>query len=250
MMSNQAWHEQIHIIRETEQYLVAYKPAALPSVPLAKDANPQDTLLHKVAADYPEVLLPFGKQRWEGLTLHRLDTDTSGLVLFARTKEAFAMLQEFQDAGRFIKHYYAATIHKPPGVGFPEYSGRSIEDGTWHQIKSGFRSYGPSASSVRPLIDSATMTKRLYFTAVRQIGTNVSGHSVFECSLAQGFRHQIRCHLAWAGFPLIGDAVYSSDVSTTLLLVAHSFHFPDPKGSGSIEKIDVPEIPPWSEVES
>ena len=85
----------IEVIFENQDILVFYKPKNIPTVPLKGQEG--DTLLSLAAADYPEILSPYGKNPWEGTILHRLDTPTSGLVLAARNKETFLSLSALQE---------------------------------------------------------------------------------------------------------------------------------------------------------
>ncbi|MFA7168381.1 MAG: pseudouridine synthase, partial [Sphaerochaetaceae bacterium] len=75
--------ENYSIVAESRDWLVADKPSGLPTVPLKSDAPEKDTLLSRVAKEYPEIL-DIGRNPWEGGVIHRLDTLTSGLVLIAR----------------------------------------------------------------------------------------------------------------------------------------------------------------------
>jgi 23S rRNA pseudouridine1911/1915/1917 synthase len=52
--------------------------------------------------------------------------------------------------------------------------------------------------------------------------------------LARGFRHQVRCHLAWIGLPLVGDELYGSGGDEPLALSAIALSFPDPAGGAPV----------------
>lgn len=93
---------------ETNDFIIAYKPAGMPAVPL-KTQNPNGTLLGYVSAQYPEISTVHGKNPWEGGALHRLDTPTRGLVVFARTQNFYNYLQQIQLQDRFIKNYIALS---------------------------------------------------------------------------------------------------------------------------------------------
>ena len=95
----------IEVIFENQDILVFYKPKNIPTVPLKGQEG--DTLLSLAAADYPEILSPYGKNPWEGTILHRLDTPTSGIVIAARNKETYQYLVSLQNIDKIEKKYKA-----------------------------------------------------------------------------------------------------------------------------------------------
>jgi 23S rRNA pseudouridine1911/1915/1917 synthase len=232
--------DDICVIEETESWAALYKPPGLHSAPLKKDETA--TLLHWCIARYPEVGGLRGRKEGEGGLLHRLDYETSGLVLFARTQAALEKLMADQEAGRFIKRYGALTSienTKPALPGFPP----APELGPNNVIESCFRPWGKGRRAVRPITPIFDgIRNRIYRTII--IEQKVStGFRHFRLELSRGFRHQIRCHLAWLGFPLLGDALYGGpDVSgITLALRAEEIIFPDPL-TGEIRSCKIPRM--------
>lgn len=224
----------IRYVAVTPYYLVVDKPSGLPTVPLKKDPPEKDTLLGRVARKYPEVL-KFGKNGWEGGVLHRLDTPTRGLVLIARDQNSYAVLRKEQEEGAFLKSYLAkSSLHRDnPGVGYPEYGSGDVTSGEEVVIASWFRPYGQKGTVVRPVSKNSPKpwksktTGSWYETRVKQIGVEGDTH-LFACALSTGFRHQIRCHLAWAGWPLDGDESYHGLKGGNLALEAVGLSFYDP----------------------
>ena len=206
---------------ENKDFIVADKPHGIPTVPL-KGHDPGTTLLGLISADHPEVLSVQGKNPWEGGTLHRLDTATSGLVVFARTQEMFDYLQKIQQQDKLVKTYRAETIEcdvlKGPDT--------DIRDNEEFQIMSYFRSYGKGSKAVRPIQDiKRADSPTLYKTVAIKSG------EVFTCTITRGFRHQIRAHLAWIGHPIKGDPLYGTGAETdTLELDCFRVRFPLPDG--------------------
>lgn len=92
--------------------VIAYKKAGQHTVPLVQGEG--GSLLEEIGQAHEEILAPYGKKACEGLALHRLDSQTSGLVTFARTKEAYERMLGFQDSDRFIKRYLALTRPEDP----------------------------------------------------------------------------------------------------------------------------------------
>lgn len=212
----------IKTIFKNSKILVVYKESGLPTAPLKNSTN--DNLVFQVSKEYPEIMDVHGFQEWEGGVLHRLDTPTSGLVLFARTQDAFDYLSYQQKNDMFIKEYRAnSNGAKEILPGFPPFLGDSTS------IISGFRNYGPKGASVRPVIAKEGL--KVYKTEVIQVD-----EKTFICTLTQGFRHQIRCHMAWAGYPLIGDERYGGYPGQFgLEAIGLTFHDPESRKVISIK---------------
>jgi len=179
---------------ETKDFVIAYKPHGLPTVPLKSQIQDgTDTLLSRTGKDFPDILKPLTPSFWEGGTVHRLDTATAGLVLFARNKAFMDHILSEQQAGRFLKTYRAVCT-----------TGRSLPSAPFI-ISSYFRAYGPGRKMVKPETDALHADSNvLYTTEVLCVEDNV-----FTVRIARGFRHQIRAHLAWKGFPIEGDSLYN-----------------------------------------
>ncbi|GMO41057.1 MAG: pseudouridine synthase [Termitinemataceae bacterium] len=235
-----ARHPFIHT--EAKDYLVAYKPPKMHSVPIAKTDT--GTLLHWCAAYFPEILSIAGKKPIEGSILHRLDYETSGLVLFARTQEAMNNLLQQQEDGLFIKTYFA-KCEKVSGIalGFPpllkEYI--NLVDSTDYpkKISSFFRAFGKGRKEVRPVLCDHTSKKAVatdlgnpYITTILDCKLNNDDSLNFRLRLNRGFRHQIRCHLAWLGYPILNDPLYnkkSCNENNFMQLFATDLFFLDPQ---------------------
>lgn len=221
------------IIAEEESWLVVYKPHNMPSAPLRETES--GTLVNWVIRDYPQALAVRGKKYCEYGLVHRLDTGTSGLVLFALDQATFDYFQEIQNRDLLEKQYRAMCLYIPdePTVWDCECLSRG-EPSLPSSISSVFRSWGPGGKMVKPLFrgergfDSAG---KEYTTRVLSCTRQENGMYECRCSLTRGFRHQIRSHLARWGFPLAGDALYNPVHSGTdpLQLFAETISFPDMK---------------------
>ena len=208
----------IEVIFENQDILVFYKPKNIPTVPLKGQEG--DTLLSLAAADYPEILSPYGKNPWEGTILHRLDTPTSGIVIAARNKETYQYLISLQEDDKIEKKYKAEISEGRKDIpGFEPFLYLPIEGKL--EIVSSFRSFGPKGASVRPVLSKRKGDERIYKTEVEVLSPkNV------VCTITRGFRHQIRCHLSWFGHPIVGDSRYGGEENDFLLLEAVSVSFP------------------------
>jgi 23S rRNA pseudouridine1911/1915/1917 synthase len=229
--TNDGLYGPSEIIAETASYLVVYKPPFMHSAPLGEDMR--GTLLEFAARLYPEILIPRGRKMCEGGLLHRLDYETRGLLLIARSQTALDELSRQQKAGLFVKEYEAVSAGKgsvPPAFPPPpEY--RAGPEGAV-LVRSAFRPYGKGRGAVRPLPGGGT----IYATEILSTAEGAEGERTFRLRLAKGFRHQIRCHLAWIGWPIRNDTLYGGVMDTfftgcaaPLALRADFIAFNDPK---------------------
>ncbi len=192
----------IHNPSEDEPFVILNKPRGLATAPL-KDG--EDCALTQAVELFPQIKNVCGKKKIEYGLVHRIDTETGGLVLIAVTQEFYDYIQKEQAEGRFLKEYTAAVEKKECSSleGFP------VFDQKLNHVTSSFRPFGPKGREVRPvtsLSGRAAEKKggdKLYTTNI----TVTEGKAV--CSIANGYRHQVRCHLAWAGYPVKGDRIYN-----------------------------------------
>jgi len=218
------------VVRETLAVLVLDKPAALPSVALRGAGG--DSLAARIARHFPECA-DLGRPGESGL-VHRLDTGTSGLLLAARTADAYASLRAQFRAHTVAKEYLALVagrLERPLCIDAPIGQHRAAR------------------SRVRAL--ATTATARRY--AARPACTNVTPERVFDdatlvrARTTTGARHQIRVHLAGAGHPLLGDPLYGASTPgpAGFLLHASRIEWLDPV-TGAAQSDDAPLPETWS----
>jgi 23S rRNA pseudouridine1911/1915/1917 synthase len=223
------------VVSETEAWLVAEKPPGLHTAPLA--AKEDRNLVTEVVSLYPEIADAGEAGSREGGLLHRLDRETSGLVLFARRRTAFRELHRSQEAGEITKEYVAVCLEADraawsdwPFAG----SLRNVDaalPSSGEIIESAFRAYGPGRIRVAPLPSTGKGSKRSYHTDILEFVPRNDGTYAARVAIRIGFRHQIRCHLAASGFPIAGDPLYAppgSPAFPRMLLHATRISFPDP----------------------
>jgi len=166
---------QVSVVYQDSDLLAVAKPAGLSSHP----AHPgQDSALGQVCA----LLDGSGASP---VLLHRLDRDTSGILLFALHEESNQFLYRQFFERRVEKSYLALVEGRPP-------ASFSVDD----RLKSGVRG--------RTVVDSAGQEAHTDFATLAY----GSGAALVEARPRTGRTHQIRVHLAAQGFPLLGDALY------------------------------------------
>ena len=240
-----------------KDFLIVYKPPRMHSAPEARSAG-EETILDWCVAMFPEVAALPGRRVGEGGLLHRLDYETQGLMLIARSLPGMEALLERQREGKILKEYSALAAKSETTLpGFPkETPGFTKEtpvwplegkDGTPLKIESAFRPYGPGRKAVRPVLPGGD--KALYSTEILE-SSPVSEAGFTQCfslrlRICRGFRHQIRSHLAWMGLPLLNDSLYGglSFGKGLLALRAASIAFNDPS-SGEERKYSIPALHP------
>ena len=193
------------ILHEDKEILVVVKPAGLLTVGTERDKT---RTAHYLLNDYVRKGDP--KSRNRVYVVHRLDQDTSGLLLFAKSEAAKIFLQEHWE--RTEKHYLA-IVH-----------GRlTLKEGT---ISSAL--VENAAQRVYSTPDPAQ--GKLSTTEYKVIQESRKGFSLVDIHLLTGRKHQIRVHFAELGHPLVGDKKYGNGdlVSNRLALHARSLSFPHP----------------------
>ncbi len=187
-----------HVDREV---VVVRKPAGVLTLPV--DERDRDTLLHRVAAAVRRRETRYGGGGGGGAPLRavqRLDRDTSGLLVFARTVGAQRALQE-QLRARSVERRYLALVHGEPQDGvhathFVADRGDGLR-GSWRP-RRGRRETAPPADAKHAV------------TRVRAV-ERLRGATLVACELETGRQHQIRIHLSEAGHPLVGESLYVRD---------------------------------------
>jgi 23S rRNA pseudouridine1911/1915/1917 synthase len=169
------------VVHEDEEVLVIDKPAGLVVHP--GSGNWQGTMLNALLHHLPQL-----KRLPRAGIVHRLDKDTSGLLVVAKTEGAqFSLVNQLKDHS--VQRTYLAVVRgKPPAEGTVNAPiGRHPTQRTRMAVVHGGK---PAVT---------------HYHVIRRY----PAHALVECRLETGRTHQIRVHMASAGFPLEGDAVYA-----------------------------------------
>jgi 23S rRNA pseudouridine1911/1915/1917 synthase len=175
------------ILYEDDDLIVLDKPAGLVVHPAP--GNEDGTLVNALLAHCGESLSGIGGERRPGI-VHRLDKDTSGVMVVAKTQESVAALTA-SFAARALDRAYLALVW---GIAAP--LAGEIEGAIGRDPRDRKR------MAVRVQGGKAALTR--YATMRAWHG----GVSLLECRLATGRTHQIRVHMAASGHPVVGDQLY------------------------------------------
>lgn len=201
---------KVAIIFEHEHFFVLNKPAGL-MVHTPNHSSNDATLVDWIIAHHKEIA-SIGQTNRPGI-VHRLDKDTSGIIIIARTNYAHIQFGTMFEQ-RIIHKTYTAIVHgHPPKEGTID---RAI--GRCPSIRTRMTTYSASQAESHNARHAITHYKVLeYFT----------DYSLVEVKPVTGRTHQIRVHFASIGHPIMGDTVYgkSSILIGRQALHAHSISF-------------------------
>jgi 23S rRNA pseudouridine1911/1915/1917 synthase len=179
------------MVYEDKDLIVIDKPAGLVVHPAA--GNPDGTLVNALIAHCGESLMGIGGELRPGI-VHRLDKDTSGLLVAAKTERAMASLAK-QFANHTIERAYHAVVWGSPRLG----------DG----VIEGQIGRNPFDRKRMAVLRGGGKLARTRYRVIERFGPDARPlASLIECRLETGRTHQIRVHLTHLGHPLIGDPSY------------------------------------------
>lgn len=205
---------ETEILRETPDYVVCIKPWGVD----AQYGMP--ALLSRLTGHTP--ILP----------VHRLDKDTGGVMVYAKSKKAAAWFSREIAAGRMEKTYLALV------GGCPQPSA-----GQWEDLL--FRDGQRNKSYVVQRMRKGVKKAVLFYETLHTAQTDAAAVSLVRVRLQTGRTHQIRVQFASRGMPLLGDKKYGGALFPRLALWSTELAFDGPAGECCRFVCD----PPWNDWE-
>jgi 23S rRNA pseudouridine1911/1915/1917 synthase len=205
----------VEIIHVDDDIIVINKPAGV--IVHRAPGYPDGTLCDILLKEFPD-MAGVGSEERPGV-VHRLDRDTSGIMVFARTQRAYLSLRrEFENHGH-VKKTYLAVVHGTP----------KPQNGTLNTLIG----RKPFDSKRMAVVDRNGKNAITHWTVL----SRHSGLSLVEFIIETGRMHQIRVHAAHLGHPIAGDNLYGdlkrdhhmSHPPSRPLLHAVEISFPHPK---------------------
>ena len=175
------------VVHEDARVRVIDKPAGLPVHASAKFYF--NTLTRVMSERYPD--------EPELQICHRLDRETSGVLVLARDREAAAFLKDaIGRKDKTTKEYLAVVHGQPPWE-------------TEATLDIGLRLSTPADATRLPHVRMLPDPNGLPAITRVKVEQRAAAYALVRCTLVTGRQHQIRAHLAHAGFPIVGDKLYT-----------------------------------------
>ena len=202
-----------HLIHRDEDFMVIHKPAGLLTVP-GKTADLQDCLINRLVKEEPQTLL-----------IHRLDRDTSGILVFGLSKlgqnRISRQFQERQTAKTY-QAIVAGTLEGEGTVDVPVV-------------------YDPSRPPLHIADPAHNKPALTHWQALEHFQINGAAVTRVKLTPITGRSHQLRVHMQYLGHPIAGDTLYANEQQQALMprlcLHAERLSFQHPKIEQAVEFI-------------
>ena len=207
----------LRIVHLDEAVVVVDKPAGLLSIGSARE---KERTAHRILNDYLRAQTK--SQSQQVFIVHRLDRETSGLMLFARTELIQAALQQ---NWKSVTKKYLAMVEGTPSRAAGTLRDRLLED---------------KSLRVRRVENGGELAITHYRVLARR-----GNRSILELQLETGRKNQIRVQLAALGHPIVGDSKYGANTSSARRLMLHSceLSFSHPVSSAPTKFVSTPPTP-------
>lgn len=197
----------LRVLHVDDDVVIVDKPSGMPSVPARTPLDPPDVAAILAATHGPLE------------AVHRLDRDTSGILVLARSRPVRAALGHAFESATVAKRYRAVVVGAPP-----------TETGTIHMPLADDPAR-PPRKRVDPILGRRATTRWCVIDRVEAVAGVHGRLALIDLEPLTGRSHQLRVHLAWLGCPITGDRLYAAPPAATwpLALRAIEITFPHPR---------------------
>ncbi len=207
---------QLDIIFEDKDLIIINKPVGMPVHPAT--GNWSGTLVNAIVG-YLEKPETVGDKLRSGL-IHRLDKDTSGVIMVAKTNEALWYYSKLFSEKKVHKSYYAIVRGDIT---------RALGPDKVLTIRN-FLGRNPKNRKKFAVVEKGGRLAISDVSIIKVFGEIGQKYSWVSVKPKTGRTHQIRVHLSHLGFPIVGDTVYGGELYKRLMLHASAIEVPSPKG--------------------
>lgn len=195
----------LEVLFEDADLIVVNKPAGMVVHPAP--GTPSGTLVNALLHHCGDTLSGIGGEKRPGI-VHRIDKDTTGLLVVAKTDRAHhGLAKQFEDHS--VNRHYIALVHGEPDAADPRLRGTkgvTFEPGGIVRIATGLARHKTDRQRQAVVWDGAGRHAVTRARVLESYGGGVA--SLIECWLETGRTHQIRVHMSHAGHGLLGDQTY------------------------------------------
>ena len=198
------------VLFEDENLIFINKPAFFPveqTITGNRD-NLHDAVVRYLWAKNPVLKNP----PYVGI-MHRLDRETSGVILFTKTRAINKQISEIFQSHSFVKKYYAVVPAKSQLD-----NGTKLKSGTQFTVEMNMGRISPSSQAAKWGQTKDGQYSKTDFKVLRTITVESKQYILLECTLYTGRTHQIRVHLNSLGLPLLGDTLYGGPQANRIYL--------------------------------
>ncbi|KKU15504.1 hypothetical protein A3A20_02320 [Candidatus Wolfebacteria bacterium RIFCSPLOWO2_01_FULL_45_19] len=221
--------KSLNIVYEDDDFVAVNKPAGMLTHPTSSERK--NTLVNFLVERCPEMKNVGDEPDVRPGILHRLDRDTSGLILAAKNQKAFLFLKE-QFLNKSILKKYLVLVEGAPKqkTGIIEYAIRPSRKNWLKKV------------AVKTQVDENKKSVRTAKTEYKILKSFGEKYAFLEVRPFTGRTHQIRVHLSAIGHPIVGDALYGAKEKTLKRPFLHAYYlqFIRPNGMPMALEADLP----------
>lgn len=215
-------HPKLRVVYEDNDIIVVEKKCGLLTV--ATNLNSAETTVFSLLKQYVRQNEPRGGV----YVVHRLDRETSGLLVFARSRETQEYMRDYWREIVTLRTYVAVSDGDASKINLPKPSAKLESDGKSYTITSWLTENPKSIRVYSSAYDNGGKLAVTHYRIIKQ----TPQYSLLELHLDTGRTNQIRVHLQAIGHPVVGDRKYGSGPSASLdrlALHARILEFKHPK---------------------